>query len=122
MKFKMVLPVILSCVLLTGCWDKVEIDRLNFISTIAIDPGEDIGKEKELKSINPEEPFAEGQIKKINVTYGFPDMSMIEVQGKVEVQRKNILIHRLTLWKMLPQKLWLKVVETYIWDILSYLY
>ena len=49
MKFKKILPVILSCVLLSGCWDKVEIDRLNFISTIAIDPGEDIGKEKELK-------------------------------------------------------------------------
>ncbi|MBZ9606368.1 Ger(x)C family spore germination protein [Clostridium estertheticum] len=77
MKFKKVLPVILSCMLLSGCWDKVEIDRLNFISTIAVDAGEDIDKEKELKSINPEEPFAEAKIKKIDVTYGFPDMSVI---------------------------------------------
>ena len=90
MKFKMALPVILSCVLLTGCWDKVEIDRLNFISAIAIDPGEDIGKEKELKSINPEEPFAEGQIKKINVTYGFPDMSMIEAGKGGNAEQKYI--------------------------------
>jgi spore germination protein len=77
MKFKKVLPVILSCVLLSGCWDKIEIDRLNFISTIAVDTGEDIDKEEELKKINPEDPFAEGKIKKINVTYGFPDMSML---------------------------------------------
>lgn len=77
MKFKKVLLIILSCILLSGCWDKVEIDRRNFISTIAVDPGEDITKEKELKGIDPEEPFAERQIKKINVTFGFPDMSML---------------------------------------------
>ena len=77
MKFNKILPVILSCILLCGCWDKIEIDRRNFISTIAIDPGEDIGKEKELKSISPEEPFAERQIRKLNVTYGFPDMSKL---------------------------------------------
>jgi len=77
MRFKKVLPIIMCCMLLSGCWDRVEIDRRNFISTIAIDPGDDIAKEKELKTIKPEEPFAERQIKKINVTYGFPDMSMI---------------------------------------------
>jgi len=90
MKFKKVLFVVLSCVLLSGCWDKVEIDRLNFISTIAIDPGEDIVKEKELKSINPEEPFAEGKIKKINVTYGFPDMSMLGAEKSGSAQEKYI--------------------------------
>ncbi|MBU3127390.1 Ger(x)C family spore germination protein [Clostridium tagluense] len=90
MKFKMALPIILSCVLLSGCWDKVEIDRLDFISTIAIDPGQDIGKEKELKSINPKEPFAEGQIKKINVTYGFPDMSMLGAGKGGSAQEKYI--------------------------------
>lgn len=79
MKFKKILLIILSCVMLSGCWDRTEIDRNNFISTIAVDPGEDINKEEEMKSINPEEPFAERQIKKINVTYGFPDMSKIEV-------------------------------------------
>lgn len=90
MKFRKVLPVILSCMLLSGCWDKVEIDRRNFISTIAIDPGEDITKEKELKSINPEEPFAERQIKKINVTYGFPDMSMLGPGKGGSAQEKYI--------------------------------
>lgn len=77
MKFKKILLIILSCILLSGCWDKVEIDRQNFISTIAVDPGEDIAKENLLKKIKPDDPFAERQIKKINVTYGFPDMSML---------------------------------------------
>lgn len=90
MKFKMILLIILSCVLLCGCWDKVEIDRLNFVSTIAIDPGQDIGKEKELKSINPKEPFAEGQIKKINVTYGFPDISMLGAGKSGSAEEKYI--------------------------------
>ena len=90
MKFKKILVVVLSCVLLSGCWDKVEIDRLNFISTIAVDPGEEIGKEKELKSINPEEPFAEGNIKKINVTYGFPDMSMLGADKSGSAEEKYI--------------------------------
>ncbi|MBU3143166.1 Ger(x)C family spore germination protein [Clostridium sp. CF012] len=90
MKFKMGLPIILSCVLLTGCWDKVEIDRLNFIAAIAIDPGEDIAKEKELKGINPEEPFAEGKIKKMNVTYGFPDMSMVGAGKSGSAEEKYI--------------------------------
>ncbi|MGH4117976.1 Ger(x)C family spore germination protein [Clostridium sp.] len=90
MKFKKVLPVILSCVLLSGCWDKIEIDRLNFISTIAVDTGEDIDKEEELKKINPEEPFAEGKIKKINVTYGFPDMSMLGAEKAGSAEEKYI--------------------------------
>jgi spore germination protein len=90
MKYKRILPLILSCLLFSGCWDKVEIDRRNFISTIAIDPGEDITKEKELKGINPEEPFAERQIKKINVTYGFPDMSKLEAGKSGSAQEKYI--------------------------------
>jgi len=90
MKFKRILPIILSCILLSGCWDKVEIDRRNFISAIAIDPGEDITKEKEAKNIKPDEPFAEKQIKKINVTYGFPDMSMLGPGKSESTQDKYI--------------------------------
>lgn len=90
MIFKKILPVVLSCMLLSGCWDKIEIDRLNFISTIAIDTGEDIDKEEELKKINPEEPFAEGKIKKINVTYGFPDMSMLGSEKSGSAEEKFI--------------------------------
>lgn len=90
MKLKKILPIILSCILLSGCWDRIEIDRRNFISTIAVDTGEDIAKEKELKSISPEEPFSEGQIKKISVTYGFPDMSMLGPGKGGSTQEKYI--------------------------------
>ena len=83
MRFKKIVPIIICCILLSGCWDKVEIDRRNFISTIAVDSGEDIVKEKTLKNIKPDDPFQEREIKKLNVTYGFPDMSML-VTGKSE--------------------------------------
>ena len=63
--------------ILTGCWDKTEIDRGAFISTISIDPGEEIGKSQELKGIKEDETFQERQIKKINVTYSFPDISSL---------------------------------------------
>lgn len=63
--------------ILTGCWDKTEIDRRAFISTISIDPGEEIGKSQELKRIKEDEIFQERQIKKINVTYSFPDISSL---------------------------------------------
>ena len=47
-------------------------------------------KKRNLKSINPEEPFAERQIKKINVTYGFPDMSMLGAGKSGSAQEKYI--------------------------------
>jgi spore germination protein len=90
MRYKRGLPIILSCILLSGCWDKVEIDRLNFISTIAVDPGEDIVRAKELKSINPEESSAEGQFKTLNVTYGFPDMSKLGAEETGSTEEKYI--------------------------------
>jgi len=77
MKFKKILPVVLCSILLSGCWDKVEIDRRSFISSIGIDGGKDIGKQEDLKTIKPDEPFAERRIKKLNVTYGFPDISQL---------------------------------------------
>jgi Ger(x)C family germination protein len=63
--------------LLTGCWDKIEIDQKIFVSTIGIDAGKDIDKEKEqLKNIKPDEPFQERiETKKLGITYGFPDIS-----------------------------------------------
>ncbi|MGH4051905.1 MAG: Ger(x)C family spore germination protein [Clostridium sp.] len=90
MKLKKMLPLILCCMLLSGCWDKVEIDRRNFISTIAIDVGEDIAKEKELKKLNLVEPSSSINIKKINVTYGFPDMSMAGAEKGGSAQEKYI--------------------------------
>ncbi|AEB76959.1 spore germination protein [Clostridium botulinum BKT015925] len=65
----------LLCCFLTGCWDKVEIERKSFISTIAIDPGKSISKQEEFKKIRSNEIFNESQYKKIDVTFGFPNIS-----------------------------------------------
>lgn len=67
--------ILIISFILTGCWDRTEIDKKTFISTIAIDPGEEIEKSKELKGIKEDETFQERQIKKLTVTYGFPNIS-----------------------------------------------
>lgn len=77
MRNKITLILIISSILLCGCWDNVEIDRVSFISTIGVDVGKDIGKEGDLKSISSKEPFAEREVEKIKVTYGFPDISSL---------------------------------------------
>lgn len=74
---KMLFILLMLPLILTGCWDKVEIDQKSFISTIGIDVGKDISKTDELKGTTPEEPFQERDIKKIKVTYGFPDISQL---------------------------------------------
>lgn len=69
------LPLFLCCTLLSGCWDRIDIDRRIFISTIAIDVGKDIAKEDELKKIKPTDPFQGSIAEKLSITYGFPDVS-----------------------------------------------
>lgn len=59
MKLNRFLPIALCCLLLCGCWDRVEIDRRIFISTIAIDAGEDIENKEKLKGINENDPFVQ---------------------------------------------------------------
>lgn len=73
-KIKLCLILVIT-VLFSGCWDKVEIDRRVFVSTIGVDVGKDIDKERELKKTKESEIFAEQSIKKLNVTYAFPDIS-----------------------------------------------
>lgn len=77
MKYKKVIVIILSCILLSGCWDKVEIDRRSLISIMSIDIGEQAGKEKELKNLSPDEPFTGMDLKKLKVTFGAPDISQL---------------------------------------------
>lgn len=74
-----ILVVILSAVF-SGCWDKVEIDRKGLVSTIGIDVGEDIEKDEELKEVNPKDPFAERDLKRLKVTFGYPDISSLGPQ------------------------------------------
>jgi len=75
-KSKFILVFIICC-LLTGCWDNVEIDSKCFISTIGIDVGKDIEQLERAKEIESDEPFAAREIKKLKVTYGYPDMSQL---------------------------------------------
>lgn len=68
----------LICVILTGCWDKVEIERTQLVSTIGVDAGEDIGKTKELKNVKSTDSLTSVNLKKIHVTFGIPDLSKLE--------------------------------------------
>ncbi|MDT8715612.1 Ger(x)C family spore germination protein [Clostridium sp. 19966] len=77
------LGLILLCVFMlfsTGCWDRNEIDRNFFVSTIAVDAGKDINDKKILKDAKPEDPFGERNIERLQVTYAFPDISGYSAQ------------------------------------------
>lgn len=75
MRYLKMIALILCCTVFIGCWDKVEIDRKLFVSTIGIDVGKDISNEKELKNIGPNDPFGEFGMRKLKIIYGFPDIS-----------------------------------------------
>ncbi|MCY6355514.1 Ger(x)C family spore germination protein [Clostridium sp. ZS2-4] len=90
MKCKKIIHLMLLCCLLSGCWDKVEIDRKSFISTIAIDVGKDISKEKEFKKIKSDEIFKQEELKKLSITYGFPDISELGPQKGGTAEAKFI--------------------------------
>lgn len=72
LSFLLLLPMILS-----GCYDNIDIDRKIFVSTIAIDTGKDINKIKELKKVKPQEPFSERELDSLKITYGYPDISKL---------------------------------------------
>lgn len=92
MKYYKIIVLILICTLLGGCWDKVEIDRRLFVSTIGVDVGKDISKEKELKNLSPNDPFGELEMRKLKVTYGFPDISSLSPGSSGGVSEKNISV------------------------------
>lgn len=90
MKLKKAIVILICCIFTTGCWDKVEIDRRIFVSTIGIDAGQEISKEKELKKLNPNEPFSDNNVKRLNITYGFPDISQLGPQKEGVAEQKSI--------------------------------
>ncbi|MBE6044050.1 MAG: Ger(x)C family spore germination protein [Clostridium thermopalmarium] len=75
MRYKKIIILALTCCFLSGCWDKVEIDRRSFISTIAIDVGQNIDDEERFKEIKSNEVFKEKDFKKLNVIFGLPNIS-----------------------------------------------
>jgi spore germination protein len=82
MKLKKIIPILLICILMSGCWDKVEIDKRNLVSIIGVDVGEQAGKEKELKELSPNESFTSMDLKKLKITLGAPNISeLVPNQG-----------------------------------------
>ena len=77
----MALVLVFMCIFLTGCWDKVEIDRNAFVSVIGVDVGKDIRNKKALENVKPGEPFGERDLKRLNVTFAFPDISKYTSQN-----------------------------------------
>ncbi|WBW98464.1 Ger(x)C family spore germination protein [Oceanirhabdus sp. W0125-5] len=82
--------VCIVCCLLTGCWDNVEIDSKCFISTIGIDVGKDIEQIKRAKEIKSDQPFVAREIKKLKVTYGYPDMSQLGPEKGGTAESKSL--------------------------------
>jgi Ger(x)C family germination protein len=90
MKLTKIISLAVIPLFLGGCWDKVEIDRKSFISTIAIDVSENISKEEELKKINASDEFQSKGINKLKVTFGFPDISELGVDKGSSAKEKFI--------------------------------
>ncbi|SHH51322.1 Ger(x)C family spore germination protein [Clostridium grantii] len=90
MKLTKIISLAFIPLFLGGCWDKVEIDRKSFISTIAIDVSENIGKEEELKKINPSDEFQSKGVNKLKITFGFPDISELGVNKGSSAKEKFI--------------------------------
>lgn len=90
MNLKRLIPILLLVFLLTGCWDKVEIDRRSFVLTLGIDAGEEISKVKDLKKLKPDEPFTDNNMRVLNVTYAFPDISQLGPEKGGAAEHKSI--------------------------------
>ncbi|WP_164971427.1 Ger(x)C family spore germination protein [Clostridium tetani] len=84
--------IIIISFFISGCWDKVEIDKRIFVSTLGIDAGEDIERKEEIKEIKSNEPFTDNYIKKLRVVYGYPDVSELKPENGGEAREKNITI------------------------------
>lgn len=72
------IPILTLAMLLTGCWDRIEIDRRAFVSTIGIDVGNDISK-KSLTSEAMDVKAYKG-LNMVKITYGFPDLRHMDTQ------------------------------------------
>jgi spore germination protein len=87
-----IVPLLICCLLMSGCWDKIEIDRRVFISTIGIDGGKDLKKEQEKREVKEGESFGEREIEKLKVTFAFPDISKYSAEKKQIPESKFIKV------------------------------
>ena len=79
-KFVKIATPLLMALLLTGCWDSVEIDKKAFVSAVAIDVGKDIDKKDHgIDFLNMDEDDREN-LSIVKVTYDFPDIRNMDTQ------------------------------------------
>lgn len=70
--------VLSLALLLTGCWDRIEIDRRAFVSTIGIDVGNDVDKKESLSEDVDINNYKDMNM--VKITYGFPDLRHMDTQ------------------------------------------
>ncbi len=73
-----IIPILTLALLLTGCWDRIEIDRRAFVSVIGIDIGKDVDKKDILNS--DADVSAYRDLNTVKITYGFPDLRHMDTQ------------------------------------------
>lgn len=74
---KVAIPLIMSLIL-TGCWDSVEIDRKAFVSAIGVDVGEEVNLNGDKALSNENEKIDD--LKLVRITYSFPDIRNMDTQ------------------------------------------
>lgn len=70
--------VLSLALLLTGCWDRIEIDRRAFVSTIGIDVGSDVDKKDSFSEDVDIKDYKDMNM--VKITYGFPDLRHMDTQ------------------------------------------
>jgi len=91
MKIKNILAIVLCSIMLTGCWDKVEIDKKSFVSTVGVDTSKDISRVDEIKKVDSNDPFPERRLKILNVTFGYPNISKLGPGKEGSAEEKTIV-------------------------------
>ena len=75
--------IILLPLVLTGCWDSVEINKRHVVLEVAID-----------KNSQPQEELAQGQEKKYEVTYTIPDIAKLSGEDSLAKDVKTVIVSK----------------------------
>ncbi|WZL73557.1 Ger(x)C family spore germination protein [Clostridiaceae bacterium 35-E11] len=81
LKWKPCLLILMSVILITGCWDKVEIDKRAFVVAMAIDKFE-APKEKEKQEKGKPQKPSDTARNRYTITYAFPNTATLAGKGE----------------------------------------
>lgn len=89
---KIILISVLLIVVLTfvGCWDRIEIDRRAFVSTVAVDIGDEIDKYDSFIASSQSIISVKDKINVLNLTFGYPDISKLSQDFGSRIEEKKI--------------------------------